>query len=106
MERLQHYFAMIRGPTRADGRHILKGIILLTAMSHGCVRPTEYGWLKALYNRWERSSDMSVFARIMVGLTELATDKKKISNPLIKTVFRLLTSGRYLLQSTSPAFRI
>ena len=81
MERFQHYFAVIRGPTRADVRHVLKGIIFT---SHNELRqydvPAKYGRLKTLYNRWKRSSGASVFAKIMVGLTKLATDKKKISN--------------------------
>ena len=81
MERFQHYFAVIRGPTRADVRHVLKGIIFT---SHNelrwCDAPAKYGRLKTLYNRWKRSSGASVFAKIMVGLTKLATDKKKISN--------------------------
>lgn len=67
--------------------------------------PAEYEWLKALYNRLKRSSDMSVFAKIMVGLAELTTDKKNISNPRIKTVFRLQASRRYLLQSTPHGFQ-
>ena len=106
MERFQHYFAVIRSPTRADVRHMLKGIIFT---SHNelrwCDAPAKYGRLKTLYNRWKRSSGASVFAKIMVGLTKLATDKKKFRTTLFKTVFQLLASGRFLLQSTSPGFR-
>ena len=38
--------------------------------------PREYGPAKTLYNRWKRSSDIEVFARIMAGLAAEGPDHR------------------------------
>jgi len=61
-------------------RRVLSGIIFINSKGlRWRDAPREYGPHKTLYNRWNRRSDMGVFARIMTGLTPTALDKKTIS---------------------------
>ena len=69
MGRLVPYFAKRRGKPRVDDRRVLSGIIFIIRNGlRWCDAPPEYGPPKTLYNRWNRWSDMGVFARIMTGL--------------------------------------
>lgn len=51
-----------RGLSRCGGSH------LHFTPTYWHDTPAEYGWPKALYNRWKRRNGMSVFARMMAGL--------------------------------------
>ena len=63
-----------------DDRRVLRGIIFINRNGlRWCDAPAAYGPPKTLYNRWKRWSDMGVFTRIMMGLTEQAPDNKTIS---------------------------
>ena len=80
MERLRPYFPKSRGRTRVDDRRVLSGIIFINRdVLRWCDAPAEYGPPKTLYNRWKRWSDMGIFARILMGLGEQASDNKTIS---------------------------
>ena len=80
MDRLWPYFPKSRGRARVDDRRVLSGIIFINRNSlRWCDAPSEYGLPKTPYNRWQRWSDMGVFARIMMGLAEQAPDNKAIS---------------------------
>jgi len=80
VDRLRPYFPKSRGRARVDDRRVLSGIIFINRNGlRWCDAPSEYGPPKTLYNRWQRWSDMGVFARIMMGLAEQAPDNKTIS---------------------------
>ena len=82
MERLRPYFLKARGRARVDGRRVLNGIIFINRNGlRWCDAPAEYGPPKTLYNGWKRWCDMSVFARILMGLAEQASDNKTILIP-------------------------
>ena len=82
MGRLVPYFAKRRGKPRVDDRRVLSGIIFIIRNGlRWCDAPPEYGPPKTLYNRWNRWSDMGVFARIMTGLATEAPDNETISIP-------------------------
>jgi len=80
MERLRPYFPKSLGRARVDDRRVLSGIIFINRNGlRWCDAPAEYGPPKTLYNRWKRWSDMGIFAKILMGLTEQAPDNKTIS---------------------------
>ncbi len=80
MARLRPYFPKSRGRVRVDDRRVLSGIIFINRNGlRWCDAPSEYGSPKTLYNRWKRWSDTGVFARIMMGLAEQASDDNTIS---------------------------
>ena len=80
MQRLRPYFPKSRGRARVDDRRVLSGIIFINRNGlRWCDAPAEYGPPKTLYNRWKRWSDMGIFARILMGLAEQASDNKTIS---------------------------
>ena len=70
MERISPFFPRSHGIPRADGRHVVSGILYV--IKHGLQwkdAPAEYGPYKTLYNRFVRLSRLGVFSRIF---TELA----------------------------------
>ena len=80
MERLRPYFPKSRGRARVDDCRVLSGIIFINRNGlRWCDAPAEYGPPKTLYNRWKRWSDMGIFAQILMGLAEQASDNKTIS---------------------------
>jgi transposase len=80
MERLQPYFPKSRGRARVDDRRVLIGIIFINRNGlRWCDAPAEYGPPKTQYNRWKRWSDISIFARTLMGLAEQAPDNKTIA---------------------------
>ena len=65
---------------RVDDRRALNGIIVTNRNDlRLCDAPKEYGPHKTLYNRWERWSDIGVFAWIRMGMAAEAPDNKTIS---------------------------
>ena len=80
MERLRPYFPKSRGRARVDDRRVFSGIIFINRNGlRWCDAPAEYGPPKTLYDRWKRWSDMGIFAQILMGLAEQASDNKTIS---------------------------
>ena len=80
MARLQPFFPKSHGRPRVVDRRALSGIIFINRNDlRWCDAPTEYCPPKTLYNRWKRWSDMGVFARIMMGLSEQAPDNQTLS---------------------------
>ena len=80
MDRQRPYFPKSHGVPRVDDRRVLSGIIFINRNGlRWRDAPAEYGPHKTLYNRWERWSDMGVFARIMTGLGAKAPDNETIS---------------------------
>ncbi|WP_157063745.1 IS5 family transposase [Phaeobacter sp. 11ANDIMAR09] len=80
MARLRPFFPKSRGRARVDDRRVLSGIIFINRNGlRWRDAPAEYGPPKTLYNRWKRWSDMGVFARIMMGLSEQDPDNTTIS---------------------------
>ena len=78
--RLRPYFPKSHGVPRVHDRRVLSGIIFVNRNGlRWCDASREYGPHKTLYSRWKRWSDMSVFARIMIGLSAEAPDNKTIS---------------------------
>ena len=70
MERISPFFPRSHGIPRADGRHVVSGILYV--IKHGLQwkdAPAEYGPYKTLYNRFVRWSRLGVFSR---SFTELA----------------------------------
>ena len=79
MERLKPFFPKNHGKPRVDDRRVLSGIIFINRNGlRWCDAPKEHGPHKTLYNRWERWSDMGVFAWIMAGLAAEGTETKMI----------------------------
>jgi transposase len=63
-----------------DDRRVLSGIIFINRNGlRWCDAPAEDGPPKTLYNRWKRWSDMGIFARILRGRAEQASDNKTSS---------------------------
>ncbi len=80
MAKLEPFFPKSHGKPRVDDRRVLSGIIFINRNGlRWCDAPAEYGPPKTLYNRWKRWSDMGIFARILMGLAEQASDNKTIS---------------------------
>jgi len=91
MQRIQPYFSKNRGLARMDDRRVLRGIIFINLNGlRWCDAPAEYGPSKTLYNRWKRWSDMSVFARIMMGWQSrpLTTRPSQSTAPISKHIVR------------------
>ena len=79
MTRLRPFFPKSHGKPRVDDRRVLSGI---TFINRNGLRwsdaPPEYGPPKTLDNRWQRWSDMDVFARMMEELASKAADRKTV----------------------------
>jgi len=79
MERLRPFFPKSHGKPRVDDRRVLSGIIFINRNGlRWCDAPKEYGPHKTLYNRWKRSGEMGVFARIMEGLAAEAAERRTV----------------------------
>lgn len=79
MARLRPFFPKSHGKPRVDDRRVLSGIIFVNRNGlRWRDAPSEYGPAKTLYNRWKRSGDMGVFARIMEGLAAVDPEPKTI----------------------------
>lgn len=82
MARLRPFFPKSHGKPRVDDRRVLGGIIFINRNGlRWSDAPPEYGPAKTLYNRWNRWSDMGVFARMMEGLDSEAADRKRVMIP-------------------------
>ena len=77
MERLRPFFPKIHGKPRVDDHRVFSGIMLINInVLRWCGAPKEYGPAKTFYNIWNRWSNRSVFARIMVGLDAESAEHK------------------------------
>lgn len=69
LAQLEPFFPKSHGRPRVDDRRVLGGIIFINRNGlRWRDAPKEYGPPKTLFNRWKRSSEMGVFARIFEGL--------------------------------------
>ncbi len=77
LARLRPFFPKSHGKPRVDVRRVQSGIIFINRNGlHLSDAPKEHGPAKTLYNRWKRSGDMGVFARMMEELaSEAATPR-------------------------------
>ena len=94
MARLQPFFPKSDGKPRGDDRRVLSGIIVINRNGlRWCDAPKEYGPAKTLYNRWKRSGEKGVFARMMEGLaSEAATPKTVMIDATYLKAHRTATS--------------
>ena len=93
MERISPFFPRSHGIPRADGRHVVSGILYV--IKHGLQwkdASAEYGPYKTLYNRFVRWSRLGVFSRIF---TELAN----------QSLMTALAGSLCQKNSTSTSFR-
>jgi transposase len=105
MERLRPYFLKARGRARVDDRRVLNGIIFINRNGlRWFDAPAEYGPPKTLYNGWKRWCDMSVFARILMGLAEQAPDNKTISIPSHQNC--VSTAGQWMPPNSKHIVRL
>lgn len=79
MARLEPFCPKSHGKSRVDDRRVLSGIIFINRTGlRWRDAPTEYGPPKTLYNRWKRSSDKGIFARVMAGLSAEHGESKTV----------------------------
>ena len=103
MERISPFFPRSHGIPRADGRHVVSGILYV--IKHGLQwkdAPAEYGPYKTLYNRFVRLSRLGVFSRIF---TELANQTPFDGSLMIdSTHLKAHRTAASLRKKSSPRF--